>query len=514
VVAVFGGSKTVIAVMCVQKKKQDGSVVGAIEIGTKWIGLTQGTDSGTWKMDKDPNDLETVWGGSARKLLPAIRYALGDPSASFPVTSALEWQRDAPMGQLAGNAHGCLVTDIGVVVLADSGDLVIEPGSKDAKPADITSKIGLATKSKFMTPGDFNGDGRMDLASWDGSKVSLALRGGDGKFFAPSEGVSLAECRSLNVVAQGLVSGDRRGLTFLKPHHNGGLVSTRVDAGGELGAGGVATAADFNEDGIPDVLQVFSKGVVFYAGTGSQGELARPVATKLQATKDPRVLVCGDFDTDGKLDVMVGGEGGSALLGIEDGVWSQIIGETGELGAASGLGQGDMTVVGACPSDINGDGRQAVAFFHGAGSPGLFFNRGFSCFGVARTLAFTDLKLPAAESLGGGQAAGILWDVDGDLVPDLFAVDTQRRIWTIFGDGKGAKRVMLTASMPPDAVNPLTVTVSMGQRAIGMYVVRPGEPTQICLPRTGKVSLMWKSLDGKTVSREIVVLAPKRIVLP
>jgi len=165
----------------------------------------------------------------------------------------------------------------------------------------------------------------------------------------------------------------------------------------------------------------------------------KSVITEVDIAKHPTAVVCGDCDTDGQLDLMVGGIGGSTLLiRGENGEWLNVIAETGELGAASGLGPGNDVVVAACASDVNGDGRQCAALFHAASGPGLFFNRGFACFGIARSLDLSESRLPAAESLGTGQMTGILSDLNGDLSPDMLAVDRQRGVWAVFGRG-GAK---------------------------------------------------------------------------
>jgi hypothetical protein len=502
----FGGEKTALAVVCVQKKKQDGVSVGALEIGTTWMGLAE-AGKGAWKLDKDPSDLETVWGGSVRQLIPAIRYVLKDSSPAFPVASAMNWGRDVSLGKLAGKAHGCLVTDDGAIVLSEGGDRVFQAGAKGAPPTDVTGKLALASKSKAMAAGDFNGDGRVDLASWDGAKVWLLLRGADGKFAAPAPGCELAECLSLAALGGGLVAGTGGGAVVLAPDGKGALAARGLD-----GPGGVCVVADFNGDGAPDLVQVSAEALTFHAGQAKALTFAAPVVTKVKTVKTPTAVVCGDFDTDGQLDVAVAGKGGAALLSRDErGKWANIMAETGELGAASGIAQGEASIVAACSSDLNGDGRQCVALFDAAAGPGLFFNRGFACFGVARSLTFTESKLQAAEALGGGQTAGMVCDLNGDLAPDLLAVDRQQQVWAIFGETESPRKLQITASR--GGADPLTVTVSMGQRLIGIWVIRPGEPAAIGLPRAGKVTLRWKTADGTEASKDVIVASPAQVKL-
>jgi hypothetical protein len=163
-------------------------------------------------------------------------------------------------------------------------------------------------------------------------------------------------------------------------------------------------------------------------------------------------------------------------------------------------------VVALSACDLNGDGRQGVALFHAAGSPALFFNRGFGCFGAARTLTFDEADLPA----GDGQQAGVVTDLNGDHVPDLLVVDRQGEVWAIYGESKDARKFQMTV----EAAQPVVLTVLLGQRVIGMWALRPGEPTVIGLPKAGKVMLRWRSSDGKEASKDMVVTAPARVRLP
>ena len=501
IVAAFGGAKTALAVVCIHKKKQENTIVGAMEIGTTWMGLTH-LNGNVWKLDEDPNGLETVWGGSARTLIPAIRYTSSDPAPEFPVAANLAWGNDLALGQLGGPAHGCLVTGDGLILLSEGGDRVYQPGTKDAKLVDVTGKLGLTTKSRRMAAGDFDGDGRMDIACWDGARLMMYSRDAAGRFSAPPCGFDLTECLSLSALDASLVIGSAKGAMLFRP--NGAVGALTELAGGA----GPCAVADFNDDGAPDIMQVSAQELTLRAGTTKPGVFAPPVTMKIAVLKEPREIVCGDYDTDGQLDMMVAGAGGTALLSRQDGQWISTIAETGELGAAS---KDEVQAVGACLSDLNGDGRQAVAFFDASTAPGLYFNRGFACFGVARTLAFGDAKLPAAEALGNGQMAGLVWDLNGDLSPDLLAVDRQQKVWCIHTVPTESRRFQLT--IEPRAKGPLTVTVSLAARALGMWVARPGEPTVIALPKAGKVTLRWKEADGTPKTREVVVTGRAQVQL-
>ena len=502
----FGGANAATAVLCMRQKTEEDTPVGALEIGMTWFGLTKGGEKSAWTLGADPRDLETVWGGSARRLIPAIRYVLSDPAAEFPVASTMAWGKDLPLGKLPGKAHECLVTTDGVVLLCDGGDRVFRPGEKGKPPLDVTDRLALACKSRAMAAGDFNGDGRLDLASWDGARLRLVLRRKDGTFAAPTAGHALPRCRSLTAMGSALVAGADDGVTLLTPNAQGGFTVRRLP--GEAGA---CTVADFNGDGRADLVQASAQGLTFHAGRPEAGAFAPPVRSKVAVMKEPIALVCGDYDTDGQLDVLVAGDGGIVLLSRDDGRWTDMMPQTGELAAAMGAGRGQGRFVAASSSDVNGDGRQAVALFQAGAAPGLFFNRGFACFGIARSLMFSRAKGTAVQALGGGQTTGVLHDLNGDLTPDLLAVDPQQNVWVIYGQPRRTRRFCLTVET--GAKGPLTVTASLGKRPLGIRVVRPGRPTTISLPRAGKVTLSWKNADGTAETRDVVVTGPVRASL-
>lgn len=474
----FAGTKTALGVMCIQKRKQDGARVGVLQVGTTWVGLTQAETPTTWNADKDPNELDAVWAGSARRLVAAIRYALREPDADFPVVENLAWGQDLALGQLAGKAHGCVPIAEGIVLLSAGGDRIIAPGKP---PTDITAKLGLTSKSQALAAGDFNGDGRIDLASWDGAKLWLLVRAEDGTFGKPSGGFALPECLSLAVRPGEFVIGTSQGLTLMRFDGTVRQVA---------GPGGPCLVTD------TEIHQVSANAVAQYKAD------AKPVVANLPVLTKPVTVLGGDYDTDGQLDLMVAGEGGAALLSCDDGQWTKLTADAGEFGVAA-----NNDVVALSASDLNGDSRQAVALFHAKGGPGLFFSRGFACFGIGRVLNLSESKLPAAAALSEGIQAGLVADLNGDNSPDLLGIDPHRKIWAMFTVPTQPRRFQITV----ESAAPVALTVAMGTRNLGIWVLRPGEPTTIALPRAGKASLKWRGPDGAPATKDVVVVNPARV---
>lgn len=535
----FGEHKTRTAVLFVAKPRgpKDKSITGAIQIHTDWFALAY--RKGRWRLDKDQRDLVSVWAGSARLLARAAERAVADPTLTFPVACSLRWAGERHLGRLKGPANGCTAADLGgrtgscAIVLSDGGDRVFAAGGRERAPTDVTDKLKLATASQTAALGDFNGDGRLDLASWDGKAVRLALRRPDGTFAPPSGRLSLPGCASLAAVdagspsPSGLIAGSPGGAVLVVVDGQGGLRAraiasaapgaplTRPAAAGGLGPGGLCAVADLNGDGRCDVLQLFARGLLFYAGRGA-GRFAAPARTRTALVTSPAAAVCGDYDADGSLDVVTGGADGLALLtrdldGGRDGRWRNETFATGELAYHGG---GRRFVTGQAPCDVNHDGRQGVVLFYRRLGAMAFFNRGFACFGLARELLLTTSKLKGAAALQSGQSAGTMIDLNADGCADLLAVSPAGDVWVLFGASRPAEGVGLMLAAHRAQRGPVTVGVSAGGRRTGMYVVRPGAPAFVACAEPGAVLLEWKTPDGRTQKRRVEVESLTRFVLP
>jgi hypothetical protein len=221
-----------------------------------------------------------------------------------------------------------------------------------------------------LTAGDFNGDGKLDLAVSETAigggaspdEIDVLPGNGDGTF-GPSVSAALPLNANLRGLAVGDFNGDGEldlavagfmglpdGVYVLRGAGDGGFSSFQFIPTGR-GSGGVAVA-DFNGDGVPDlaVANALSATVSVLLNWGD-GTFPPPV--NFTVGGNPNAVIVGDFNGDGIPDlatVNTTDNAVSVLLGVGDGTFQP---ETRYL-----VGSGAVALVAA---DFNGDGALDLA---------------------------------------------------------------------------------------------------------------------------------------------------------
>jgi len=237
-----------------------------------------------------------------------------------------------------------------ISVLLGNGDGTFQP--------QVTYKGGDAPWQ--VAVGDFNGDGKSDLAVTREGKpglVSILLGNGDGTF-RPQ--LKVLAGHNPFYIAVGDFNGD--GITDLLVAGEGPKIATTSLLGNGDGtfhvawtvnnqeaASGIALG-DFNGDGKLDVAETYSDvaRVTIRLGNGD-GTFAEGKHYTVGRTPGP--IVVADFDGDGKLDIAVAdffGENVSVLLGNGDGSFTP----EGSYALKPAAGAVEMIV-----ADVNGDGQ-------------------------------------------------------------------------------------------------------------------------------------------------------------
>ncbi|MBI2570956.1 MAG: VCBS repeat-containing protein [Candidatus Schekmanbacteria bacterium] len=249
----------------------------------------------------------------------------------------------------------------------------------------------LTHRPKGLQAADFNGDGRLDVATAnpDDKTVSVLLGKGDGGFQAVT-------------------------------NHGTG------DAAADL------AVADLNGDGKPDIVAAVSTPHVLAVllNDGSGGFPAS--ATSFDVRLAPAGLYLGDFNGDGKLDAVVAGTGGftscaSVCLGFVagkgDGTFTTPVPDANY---ASG-GIEDRVVrqfSESGPLDLDGDGKLDVAFTSGQSFLGdnwvmVGFGQGDGTFKMQTLVASPGPRVSGFWADGTPISTLVAGDFNGDSLVDL-----------------------------------------------------------------------------------------------
>jgi uncharacterized protein (TIGR03437 family) len=264
------------------------------------------------------------------------------------------------------------------VIVATTSGLAVLLGSSSGSLSAVRS-FGSGASFNSVTVADFNGDGKPDVASANGTAgaVSIFLGNGDGSFQSPRQisfasglmpigtasadvnrdgkadlivALSPSDSSQSGVLAVLLGNGDG---TFQNP--------TYIQLPGPLlqqGVGGATVAAlavgDLNGDSKPDIVTVLSTGpnqVAVLLGNGN-GTFGGPILTTTN-TYPPQMAIA-DLNGDGKPDLILGDCCGlseaSFLAGNGDGAFQA------ELQFPSG-----PNPVGIAVADFDGDGTLDLA---------------------------------------------------------------------------------------------------------------------------------------------------------
>jgi len=183
---------------------------------------------------------------------------------------------------------------------------------------DINFNGGLLFGIAF---GDFNGDGKIDVvttslgdANYPIAGYTVALGNGDGTFaLAPGSPVFLGS--SIVGVAVGDFNGDGKLDLALLDYDSNNVIVLLGNGDGSFGmpvyfptgqAPYAIVAADFNNDGNLDlaIANTGSNTVTLLLGDG-HGAFSEAPSSPYQVGKDPSALAAADFNNDGKLDLAV-----------------------------------------------------------------------------------------------------------------------------------------------------------------------------------------------------------------
>jgi hypothetical protein len=385
-----------------------------------------------------------VWSGGSpvpyvQQLMPTSVAPGGPPftltikGAGFQPGAMVKWNGASLASNFAGQGKLTATVPAEDIALAGTASITVaNPGPSIpsnvaffsvASPAHNLSftnaegsPIPLASGSNWVALGDFNGDGKLDMAAVEGAarEVTILIGNGDGTFTS----------------------------------------SMIVDP--DIGNPNAVVSGDFNGDGLLDLAVTHDRApnagsATIFLGNGDGTFVGVPTSSPTGI--GPHSLACGDFNGDGKLDLAIANEGGglsgiTILLGNGDGTFTA--------GASFSTGASPRSLV---IGDFNQDGKLDLAVSNLAGNTGstlsIFLGNGDGTFAPEPPIGAPDSTFAFPLATGDFNADGKL-DV-------AVANEGSNSVSILLGNGDGtfaAQSAQPTTGTEPIWIAPADLTTN------------------------------------------------------
>src|SRR6476661_1378776 len=244
-----------------------------------------------------------------------VAILLGTGTGSFGTATSFDTGAYRPSSVAVGDFNGDSKPDLATANTAGNVSILLGTGTGSF---GVATNFNVGTNPQSVVAGDFNADGKLDLATANNqsNNVSILLGTGTGSFGAATN-------FNAGTKPQSVVAGDFNAdgkLDLATANNQSNNVSILLGTGtGSFGAAtnfnaGTSpysvTVGDLNSDNKSD-LAVANSGtnsnnvsVLLGDGTGSFG-----AASNLAAAANPYSVAVGDFNTDGKTDLVTANNG-------------------------------------------------------------------------------------------------------------------------------------------------------------------------------------------------------------
>jgi hypothetical protein len=294
-----------------------------------------------------------------------VDILLGNGDGTFTQAASSPIPIGQPVwGLIAADFNGDGKADLAVFTeSSNTAGVAILPGNGDGTFAPPARETQLLVRLGLYVSGDFNGDGKLDLAvaNADNDSVYILLGNGDGTFAQPldtpvpgdaSGGIAIAtgDFNEDGILDLAITTGRDNAAAILLGKGDGTFAPAPGSPFKVVGFfPGSLVAADFNGDGKLDlaVPNFLSNTVSILLGNGD-GTFSEATGSPIQTGNEPVNMAVGDFNADGKVDLIVQGQSPANNIVIF-------------------LGNGDGTFTHSTPATVTQAGPIAAADFNGDG---------------------------------------------------------------------------------------------------------------------------------------------------
>ncbi|HEX4750130.1 MAG TPA: FG-GAP-like repeat-containing protein [Bryobacteraceae bacterium] len=376
---------------------------GIASIGT--VFLATGNRSLTAYYAGDTNDMPARSAPLTQTISASSIESLTPFADTVPIISTPYLANSIQLGDFDNNGQPDFV------IGGSDGSVYIFLDNSFVNPASIVPAQGSPIESVFV--GDFNGDGNQDLAVLDSTDtISILLGDGQGGFtlqfsFVAGGANQITGADFNNDGILDLIVASPSGTQLFLGNGDGSFNPTpAATAAGTI----YVSIGDFNGDGSPDIAivdETHPNTVDIILGDGMGG--FHPTYFSASVGSEPAYMVVADFDGDGTQDLAVANSG--------DGTVSIL------------LGNGDGTLQPALTTQSYGNGLAAIAVsdFSGDGIPDLavFFSQGVDLVLGQGDGTFSPIIYAYLGIAPGPTRPGLLFaDFNVDGRPDLLSVAT------------------------------------------------------------------------------------------
>jgi hypothetical protein len=347
-------------------------------------------------------------------LLGGVVVLLGHGGGSFPVNGSLRLANGLELSpydvrpiDIDGDRH------LDIVALSFDSLFTFRGRGDGTFQPDVRKSVGYSPNS--IGSGDFNGDGRLDLATANigNSSISILSGLGGGTF---SDEVRLSSCPFPRDLTAADVNRDGYDDLVVGCQGNKGYVAGNIFLYSHPGSGAVGMpllhseayvtaveVADVNADGKLDVVATEEEGSVIIAPGRGDGTFDSEI--RMMSGLYPGSLVLADVNSDGRIDIVTAdylSDTLSLLLGNGDGTFVD--------GGTPLSARGPLRLIAA---DINQDSRLDLTVIHNGWQLSIYTGRPDGRFAAPLSFAVA-FAFPSGQALAAG-------DFDEDGRTDLFA---------------------------------------------------------------------------------------------